>query len=148
MAFTFKIQIDAPPEAVFDYLSDMRRHPEWANPKAKMEMEEVSAGPPAKGATYRSRALFIGKPVSADLTVTEFDRPRRFTFSLVHHQEGKKDVSFEQSFRLAATNGGTVVEKVIGGGGNPVVGYLAYPAIRGDAMTSLRNLKARVESAG
>jgi hypothetical protein len=41
-----------------------------------------------------------------------------------------------------------VVEKVIGGGGNPVVGYLAYPAIRSDAMTSLRNLKARVESAG
>ena len=147
MAFTFKIQIDAPPEAVFDYLSDMKRHPEWANPKAKMKMEEVSGGAPAKGATYHSRALFIGKPVSADLTVTEFDRPRRFTFSVMHHQDGKKDASFEQSFRLTAAGGGTMVEKVVGGGGNPVVGYLVYPAIRGDAMASLRNLKTRVESA-
>jgi uncharacterized protein YndB with AHSA1/START domain len=147
VAFTFKIRIEAPPEAVFDYLSDMKTHPEWANPKAKMEMEEVSGGPPARGATYRSRALFIGKPVSANLAVTEFDRPRRFTFALVHHQEGKKDQSYEQSFRLAPSGGGTIVEKVVGGGVNPVVGYLAYPAIRADAMTSLRNLKARLEAA-
>jgi hypothetical protein len=30
--------------------------------------------------------------------------------------------------------------------GNPVVGVVAYPAIRGDALTSLRNLKAKLES--
>lgn len=30
--------------------------------------------------------------------------------------------------------------------GNPLLGILAYPAIRGDAMTSLRNIKRKLET--
>ncbi len=145
MAVTFRIKIDAPPERIFDYLSDLPRHGEWANPKASLRVDPVSGGTLAPGATYRSQAKFVGKAVSADLTVTAVERPSRFAFSLVQHQEGKKDVRFEQTFTLTPQDGGTVVEKQVGGGGNPIVGLVAYPAIRADAMTSLRNLKAKVE---
>ena len=147
MAVHFKIQIEAQPEAVFDYLSDMKRHTEWANPKAKMTMEEVSGGAPALGSKYRSGGIFVGKPTTADIEVTRFDRPRVFAYRLAQHFEGKKDTHFEHTYTLAPADGGTNVEKMTWSDGNPVVGFIAYPAIRGDAMTSLRNLKAKLESA-
>ena len=37
----FTIQIDAPPELIFDELSHVERHPSWANPKAQMTMEQT-----------------------------------------------------------------------------------------------------------
>ena len=40
--FHSSITIDAPPEAVFDELSHVERHPAWANPKADMTMEQVA----------------------------------------------------------------------------------------------------------
>lgn len=147
MALHFTIQIDASPEAVFDDLSDMKRHPEWANPKAKMTMEEVSGGVPALGSKYRSGGIFVGKPTTADIEVTKFDRPGVFAYRLAQHLEGKKDTHFEHTYTLTPKDGGTHVEKATWSDGNPVVGLIAYPAIRGDAMKSLRNLKARIETA-
>jgi uncharacterized protein YndB with AHSA1/START domain len=34
----FTIQIDAPPELIFDELSHVEQHPSWANPKSQMTM--------------------------------------------------------------------------------------------------------------
>lgn len=146
MALHFRIHVDAPPEAVFDYVSDMKRHPEWANPKAKLTIEEVSGGAPALGSKYRSSGLFVGKPTNADIEVSRFDRPRVFAYRLAQHFEGKKDTHYEQTYTLAPKDGGTDVDKGIWSDGNPVIGFIAYPAIRGDAMTALRNLKAKLET--
>lgn len=146
MAVHFRIQIDRTPEAVFDYLSDMKRHTEWANSKAKMMMEEVSGGAPALGSKYRSGGIFVGKATTADIEVTKFDRPRVFAYRLAQHLDGKEDTHFEHTYTLTAKDGGTHVEKATWSDGNPVVGFIAYPAIRGDAMTSLRNLKAKMEA--
>jgi Polyketide cyclase / dehydrase and lipid transport. len=88
MATTFKIEVAAPPEQVFDYLADVLRHPEWANPKAKMAAEQTTGQGPGQGATYRTRALFVNKPVSADVQVTAFERPSRFAIRSDQHQEG------------------------------------------------------------
>ena len=74
----FTIQIDAPPEAVFDELSHVERHPSWANPKSEMTMAQTSGDGPGPTATYRSTGVFTGKAVSADISVTKFDRPREF----------------------------------------------------------------------
>jgi uncharacterized protein YndB with AHSA1/START domain len=143
---TFKIQVQAAPEAVFDYLADVSRHTEWANPKSSMKMEDVSGGAPGGGHKYRSTGVFTGKAVSADIEVTAFERPTHFALRTDQHQEGKKDVWYENDYQLRSENGGTLVVKRLTGGLSPVIFFIAYPAIRNDAMTSLRNLKTRLEA--
>jgi hypothetical protein len=83
--------------------------------------------------------------VSADLEITKFERPETFAYSVVHHQQGKKDVHYENTYTFTGADGGTLIEKSLSSDGNPMVFFIAYPAIRGDAMKSLRNLKATLE---
>jgi uncharacterized protein YndB with AHSA1/START domain len=147
MAFTFHIQIEAPPETVFDELSHVERHPSWANPKAEMTMEKVSEGDPRLGATYRMTGLFVKRPVHTDVTIVAFDPPRRFSIRSDERSEGKKDLVYLNEFTLTAVDGGTRLAKRASGGGSAIVGFLAYPAIRQDVMTSLKSLKRLVESA-
>ena len=147
MAFTFHIQIDAPPEAMFEELSHVERHPSWANPKAKMTMEPVSPDEPRLGAGYRMTGLFVKRPVHTDVSIVAFEPPRRLSIRSDEHSEGKKDLVYLNEFTITAADGGTRLEKRASGGGIAVVGFLAYPAIRQDVMTSLKNLKRLVESA-
>jgi uncharacterized protein YndB with AHSA1/START domain len=143
---TFKIAIDAPPERVYSHLSDVTTHPSWANPKAKMTMEQTAGSGPGADARYRSSGVFVGKQVSADISVTAYEPPRRFAIRSDQHQEGKKDVWYQNDYTLTPDDGGTVVAKHVTSNGNPLMLYVAYPAVRADAMTSLRNLKALSES--
>jgi hypothetical protein len=146
MALRFRIKAEGvSPEEAFDYVSDISRHPDWANPSAKMRMEAVSGGAPHLGAKYRSQAVFVRKPVSADLEITKFERPRTFAYSVAHHQQGKKDVHYENTYTFTRADGGTLIEKSLSSDGNQIVLMIAYPAIRGDAMKSLRNLKTSLE---
>ena len=69
MAYHWTPHIDAPPEKVFDTLADIEHHPEWANPKAKLNMSSVSGGPPALGSRFRSEQVFVGKPQTADIEI-------------------------------------------------------------------------------
>jgi uncharacterized protein YndB with AHSA1/START domain len=142
----FKIQIDAPPERVFSYLEDVTTHPSWSNPKANMTMEQTVGAGPGADAKYRSSGVFVGKPVSAEITVTAYDPPRRFAIRSDQQQEGKKDVWYLNDYTLSPANGGTIVTKHVTSNGNPAIFYIAYPAVRADAMTSLRNLKRVAES--
>jgi uncharacterized protein YndB with AHSA1/START domain len=143
----FTIQIDAPPERVFDELSHVERHPTWANPKSQMTMQQTGGDGPGATANYRSSGVFTGKAVSADIKVAAFDPPRRFAIRLDQHQEGKKDVWYQNDYALEASGTGTKVTKHLTGGLNPIVFFIAGPAIKKDAMTSLRNLKQLIESA-
>ncbi len=143
---SFTIQIDAPPEKVFDELSHVERHPTWANAKSKMTMQQTGGAGPGPSSTYRSGGVFTGKNVSADITVKAFDPPRRLTIRSIQHQDGKKDVWYENDFTLAPQGSGTTVTKHLTGGLSPVVFFLASFAIKKDAMASLRNLKQLVES--
>ena len=90
----------------------------------------------------------MGKPVSADISVTAYDPPHRFAIRSDQHQDGKKDVWYQNDYSLSPANGGTVVTKHVTSNGNPAIFYIAYPALRADAMTSLRNLKRVSESGG
>ena len=144
----FTIQIDAPPERVFEELSHVERHTSWANPKSNMTMEQTGGAGPGPTSTYRSSGVFTGKKVSADITVTAFDPPRRFAIRSDQHQEGKKDSWYLNDYTLTPDGGGTTLTKHVTGSISPVVFFLASMAIKKDAMTSLRNLKAQVESKG
>ena len=148
MGVTFRIKIDAPPERVFDELSHVERHPSWANPVAQMKMEQTAGDGPGAASKYRSSGVFVKKAVSADITVTEYDPPRRFAIRSDQHQEGKKDVWYLNDYTLTADAGGTTLEKHVTSNGNPALFVIAYPAVRKDAMTALRNFKKKVESGG
>ncbi len=145
---TFGIVINAPAERVFEELSHVERHPLWANPKARMQMEQTLGEAPGTEARYRSSGIFVKSPVTADISVTAFDPPRVFAIRSDQHQEGKKDVWYANTFTLTPTEGGTRVEKSIDGNGNAFIEFIAYPAIKKDVMTSLTNLKRLVESGG
>jgi uncharacterized protein YndB with AHSA1/START domain len=143
---SFTIQIDAPPERVFEELSHVERHTAWANPKSEMTMEQTGGTGPGQGSTYRSTGVFTGKPVSADIRVTAFDPPHRFSIRSIQHQEGKKDTWYENDYTLAPNGSGTTLTKTLTTSLSPVVIFLASFAIKKDAMTSLRNLKATLET--
>ena len=148
MGVKFSIAIDAPPERVFEHLADVPTHPAWANPKAKMTMEQTAGSGPGPGAAYRSSGVFVGKPVTADIAVTAYEPSRRFAIRSDQHQEGKRDVWYVNDYTLTPTGTGTRLSKRVTSNGNPAIFYLAYPAIRSDQMTSLRNLKRLAESGG
>jgi len=111
-----------------------------------MTMEQTSGDGPGPTATYRSSGVFTGKAVSADISVTKFDRPREFSIRSDQHQDGKKDSWYENDYTLRPNGSGTALSKHVTGSIGPFVFALAYPAIRKDAMTSLRNLKKAVEA--
>lgn len=148
MAYHWTLHIDAPPEKVFDALADVEHHPEWANEKAKLTMSSLSGGAPALGGTYRSQQVFAGKPQTADIEIVQFDRPNRFAFAISQRKKGGggKEVHYRHTFVLSPEGGGTRLERTTDGDGNPVVGFLAKPAIMKDGRTSLGNLKSRVEA--
>jgi len=148
MGVKFSIKIDAPPERVFELLADVPAHPTWANPKAKMSMEQLAGSGPGPDAAYRSSAVFVGKPVAADITVVAYEKPGRFAIRSDQHQEGKKDVWYLNDYTLTPEAGGTRLRKHVTSNGNPALFYLAYPAVRADQMTALRNLKRLAESGG
>lgn len=145
---SFSIEIDAPPERVFRHLADVTTHPGWANPKAAMRMEQIAGDGPGPDSAYRSSGVFVGKPVTADISVTAYEPSRRFAIRSDQHQEGKRDVWYVNDYTLTPVGTGTWLSKRVTSNGNPAIFYLAYPAIRSDQMTSLRNLKRLAESGG
>ena len=143
---TFSIAIDAAPERVFELLADVPAHPTWANPKAKMSMEQTAGSGPGPEAAYRSSGVFVGKPVTADISVIAYEKPGRLAIRSDQHQDGKKDVWYVNDYTLTPEAEGTRLKKHVTSNGNPAIFYLAYPAVRADQMTSLRNLKRMAET--
>ena len=69
------IVIAAPAEKVFDYVTDVRREPEW-NPQLR-QAEKLTPGPIGARTRYRVR---FGRGVgTAIIENTGFDRPRRWS---------------------------------------------------------------------
>jgi polyketide cyclase/dehydrase/lipid transport protein len=74
-AIDSNIGIAAPAEKVFDYVTDVRREPEW-NPQLR-EPEKLTPGPVRAGTRYRVR---FGRGVgTAIIENTGFDRPRSWS---------------------------------------------------------------------
>jgi uncharacterized protein YndB with AHSA1/START domain len=140
------ITIGVPPEAVFDELSHVERHPTWANPKAEMTMEQVAGDGPGLDARYRSSGVFTKSHVTADVSVKAFQPSSVFGVRSIQHQDGKDDAWYEHIYRLSAQGSGTLLEKETDGSFGKVIRVIAGPAIKKDAMTSLTNLKRLLES--
>jgi hypothetical protein len=78
-SFSVSTEIRADPRAVFDYVSDLSKHGEWA--ANELRIERLDGGPIGAGATYRSHAVVRGRAFEAELTVTDYDPPLVFAFA-------------------------------------------------------------------
>jgi uncharacterized protein YndB with AHSA1/START domain len=86
--------VDAPPEAVFDYITDPSKLADWQT--SKTSVEKLTDGPPGLGTRVRERTKPPGaKEFEQIVEFTEFDRPRRFH---VHIVEGPHPVDGTWTF--------------------------------------------------
>jgi hypothetical protein len=94
------IRVQASPEQVFDYVSDILRHPEWA--RHKLTMRATGDG------RYESTAVVsrVGhlEPRTQILIETK-DRPRRFTFVCDDEFVGQ----YRWHFDIAPADGGALI---------------------------------------
>ena len=139
------IDIDAPPEKVYDLMLDPARLHEWVTIHRKIN--HADSGTPATGFEMDQTLHLRGTNFKVHWTLTEADRPRRATW------EGKGPAGSyaRTSFVLEARDGGTHFEyqnefKAPGG----LLGAAASRVIVGgvperEANRSLSRLKALLE---
>jgi uncharacterized protein YndB with AHSA1/START domain len=105
---TYRITINARPETVFAYVSDLTRHPEWSG--GRLTIEAVTPGPVAVGSPYHSRGDVAGQTDRPnELRVTQYQPPTRFAFTA-------KDPDFGEvvhEFTFTPQDGGTLMERAV-----------------------------------
>lgn len=95
----FSIEIEAPIEQVFAYVSDLKRHPEWSN--NKMEIK-VDGEPVTVGTTFETVVSAFGKE-STKGKVVEMVAPSRFVYECDTSSSGY----WRWTMTLEPRNGGT-----------------------------------------
>lgn len=120
--------VRAPLQTVFDYVSDLTKHPEWSG--GELKIEEASPDPIAVGKEYLSKGeIPMQKDRPNRLRVTEYEPPAKFgftaqdaNFGLVHHL-----------FKFAEQDGGVLIERTVTMSLNPVMAFvfsfMIYPFI-------------------
>jgi uncharacterized protein YndB with AHSA1/START domain len=89
---TFRVA--APPESVFDYVTDSSKLARWQT--TKTSVEKLTDGPPGLGTRVRERTKPPGgKEFEQVVEFTEFERPRRLH---VHIVEGPYPIDATYSF--------------------------------------------------
>ena len=133
----FSVLINAKPEDVFAYVSDLARHSEW---NEGLKIEVVTSGPASVGSQYRS----WGKPayLPNEIEITEFQPPTRFAF--VAKQSGFNDVNHE--FTVHPKDGGTLIERALITGRTLIGRLVLWPLYGRPAMNKcMAALKAQME---
>jgi uncharacterized protein YndB with AHSA1/START domain len=140
------VDIEASPEAVWDFVSDLRRIPEWV--EDTLAMLSVEPEPAQVGTVYRERSRIIG-PVSQVTTwkIIEFDAPR----FQKHDGQVPMMASTSVSFGLEPSAGGTKFTLVFEyTPGNPLSsltdGLFVRKNLERGFQRSVQNLKALMEA--
>ena len=137
------IFINASPEQVYRYVTDLKRHPEWAsNP---MEMK-VHTEPVKVGTTFTTIVKAFGSE-TGEGKVIEMDAPRRFAYECDTSTSGY----WRWTMTLTPENGGTRLATLGEGLKTPAwfkaVQRFTFPFVgRKMATKGLANIKARVEA--
>jgi hypothetical protein len=77
MEITVSVDVAASPELVFDLMADARNEPRWNSQVSETDL--TSAEPIGAGTTFRT----VNRGQEYVATITEFDRPRDFTYEVV-----------------------------------------------------------------
>jgi len=132
-------------QTVFDYVSDLTRHPEWSG--GRLKIEAAAAGPVAVGKEYISHGdVAAQKDRSNTVQVTQYESPQKFGFVAKDPDFGK--VTHE--FTFAEQNGEVLIRRTMTLSLNPIVAFLfrffIYPLIGSPSMErSLAALKVKLE---
>ena len=143
---TTQVLIRAPLQSVFDYVSDLTKHPEWSG--GELRIEAVSPGPVAVGKEYSSHGQVATQKNRPNIVqVTEYAPPR--VFSIV-----AKDPDFGKVFHVfnfTEQAGGVLVTRTVTLELKPLVArafslfiypFIGRPSMK-KAMSALkRNLEA------
>ena len=104
---TFRVR--APPEAVFDYMTEPSNLAQWQT--TKTAVEQLTDGPPRLGTRVRERTKPRGaKEFEQIVEFTEFERPKGFH---VHIVEGPQPI--DGTWTLRPDSDGTIVSFVAEG---------------------------------
>jgi uncharacterized protein YndB with AHSA1/START domain len=101
-SFTYQRQVAAPPEIVFDVLTDHRRYPE-ITPLRKAELERE--GEPVPNGLGAIRALTVAGPPMRE-EVIAYDPPHRFSYTLLSGLPVRDHVG---TVELSPKDGGTEI---------------------------------------
>jgi len=140
-----QVIVHAPLQPVFDYISNLTRHPEWSG--GRLRIEAMTPGPVTVGKEYLSHGDVAGqKDRPNQVQVTQYESPHRFGFVSKDPDFGK--VAHE--FTFTEQNGGTLIMRTMTLSLNPIVALLfrffIYPLIGSPSMDkSLAGLKAKLE---
>lgn len=139
------VRFNVPPEAIFAHIGDPTMHDTWSA-KAPLKVQKIGDDPVGVGSAFRSTSKFLGKPVSAQLTITQYDPPKRIAFT-AEHGEG----TYEHDFTLEEHEGGTLVTRRVTIPAPPglkglLARFVAPTAIAREAVKALQRLRSQIES--
>ena len=141
-----QVLVRAPLQMVFDYVSDLTKHPEWSG--GELKIEAMSPGPVAVGKEYLSKgAVALEKNRPNQLQITEFAPPRVFGFVAHDPDFGKVFHAFD----FAERDGAVLITRTVTLTLKPLVALafrlFIYPLIGNRMMKkSFVALQQRLES--
>src|SRR5687768_12045290 len=110
-----QVIVHAPLQPVFDYISNLTRHPEWSG--GRLRIEAMTPGPVTVGKEYLSHGDVAGqKDRPNQVQVTQYESPHRFGFVSKDPDFGK--VAHE--FTFTEQNGGTLIMRTMTLSLNPI----------------------------
>lgn len=141
-----RILVHAPLLSVFEYVSDLTRHPEWSD--GKLKIEEITPGPVTVGKEYQSRGeVTIQKDRQNIVRISQYEPPHVFGF--VANDPDAGDVS--HIFTFKEQDGGVLVERTMTLSLHPILAIpfrlIVYPLIGSPSMEkALAKLKENLEN--
>lgn len=140
-----QILVLAPLQSVFDYVSDLTKHPEWSG--GELKIEAVTPGPIAVGKEYRSRGeVAIQKDRPNTVQVSEYEPPYKYAIVANDPDFGK----VSHVFTFTEQSGGVLIKRTMTVHLNPIVAFafrfFVYPLIGQPSMNkAMARLKAKLE---
>ena len=137
------VEINLPPEEVFDYVADPENLPGWSS--LVLDVQKETQGELREGDRYTSVAKFLGRRFETPMQVTAHEPPRL-------HSDKSTGGPFEQEYTFVleeAAGGGTRLTQAAEGepgGFFRLVGPLLEVAGRRQFKTDLANLKDLLEA--
>ncbi len=139
------VEINRPPEEVFEYVADPENLPEWTG--IVLEVQKEGRGQLKEGDRFTSVAKFLGRRFETPFEVAAYQPPR-----LHSHKStgGPMQQEWTRTFEETAGGGTRLTQVVEGepGGFFRLAGPLLERAGRRQFRTDLENLKDLLEAQG
>jgi carbon monoxide dehydrogenase subunit G len=77
------VTLEPPPDAVFAYLTDVERIPEWQSQAGIKRVVRTSEGPMGMGSTFRMERVAQGRSAAIRATISGWNPPGGFAFETI-----------------------------------------------------------------